>query len=745
MVGERPVLKNPALRLLVSAKTSKSENNGSSAMNEARKTRVSRHQKHLISNLQDLIEYYADLPSFAGKTIIWLRLHSDAAAPSHTPINILTTIDCTNLAPWRGGYLIEIDLPGLKKLLDRVKKPPKSILADISNILGAESFPEALKNEFNARAQALDAMDRDPDGYRWFLLSLAPYKNAESRNEIEQNFTRLASRLASSSRLLAAPDEISADVVSQEADGVSFETSLQALSFETAGSDPKRVVVGVKSTEELEKLILSGSIGRWEAISQPIGVSPGIGQEPDTPLPDIDNAPIVGVIDGGYHRNLYQYAVAWNEEKLVSDFDADTRHGNVITALVVDAAGWSSNLDIPNLPCRVGVVQAVPARGKLVSPPLTPNRIARYLAQAMARHPDTLVWNFSANIDRECDPFDVSELAHSLRQVARHFDRLLVISSGNKTGKDPERIAPPADCDSALVVAGRSHDMFGHVDGICPVSRNGFGPEVMFKPDLSWFSRQRILGGSEETGSSFSAPLVSRLAAHCFANLADPTPDLVRGLLLNAADLPAGKFCKHRGYGSPVRLPEPWNCPENTVILSWKADMLSGTEYLWPNIAIPPSMLNKNGKLAGRLRLIAIMDPTIQRLGDEYFSCRAEVSIGWRDAESNEWKSLLGVSKPETYEHIARKDEQKWQPVQFFEKKFTRKNVDVEQLSVKAQIYWRHKFMYNPEILQLREHPVTFVLSFESIDSRADTYNQFVQLMGTNVENLTTEINVEVQ
>lgn len=740
MVGERPVLKNPALRLLVSAKTSKSESGGSSELNEIRASRLLSYKERLLSQLNDLINRYDQLPTHAGKIILWLRLHDDAAAPSHTPINLLSTVDCTKLAPWRGGYLIETSLVGLKKLQERVQTAPKVVQADISNVISVESFPEALAKEFKKRQEEIETIDKDQDGYIWFLVALAPYKDTNSKKEVEENFLKLAS----SRRLLAAPEEISTELTTIDpASG----TLSQVLSFRESDSEPKRMVLGVKVPEDLEKLLLNGSIGRWETISQPVGVSPGTGQEPDKTLPDIDDAPIVGVVDGGYHRNFYQYAIAWDSEKLVSDFEADRQHGNVITALVVDADGWSSNLDIPHLPCRVGVVQAVPARNKRVSPPLTPNRIARHLAQAMADHPDTFVWNFSANIDREVHPFDVSELAHALRKVARHFNRLIVISSGNKVGKNAEKIAPPADCDSALVVAGRGHDLFGKIDpdALCPVSRNGFGPDVMFKPDLSWFSRHRIPGGSDETGSSFAAPLVSRLAAHCAANLNNPTPDLVKGLLLNVADLPAGKFCLHRGYGSPVRIPEPWNCPENSVILSWQANMTASTEYLWSNIAIPPSMRNKNGKFAGRLRLIALIDPTIQRLGDEYFSCRVATSIGWRDTETKKWKRLLGVDKPETYEHEARKDEQKWQPVQFFDKEFTRTSVDVDQLSVRAQIYWRHKFMYAPEILQLRKHPVNFVLSFEAKDSGADTYNQFVQLMGTNIENLTTEINIEVQ
>jgi len=44
-----------------------------------------------------------------------------------------------------------------------------------------------------------------------------------------------------------------------------------------------------------------------------------------------------------------------------------------------------------------------------------------------------------------------------------------------------------------------------------------------------------MLGGVTKPGSSYATPLVSSLAAHAFAALRDPTPDLVKALCINAA------------------------------------------------------------------------------------------------------------------------------------------------------------------------------------------------------------------
>src|SRR5260370_19163741 len=58
----------------------------------------------------------------------------------------------------------------------------------------------------------------------------------------------------------------------------------------------------------------------------------------------------------------------------------------------------------------------------------------------------------------------------------------------------------------------------------------------MLKPDVSWFSQVRMLGGVVGTGSSYPTTLVSSLAAHTYSNLREPSPDLVKALLINAAE-----------------------------------------------------------------------------------------------------------------------------------------------------------------------------------------------------------------
>ena len=351
------------------------------------------------------------------------------------------------------------------------------------------------------------------------------------------------------------------------------------------------------------------------------------------------------------------------------------------------------------------------------------------------------------NTDNETHELEVSELAHRLALISRRHNRLLVISSGNRAPDKPGRIAPPADCEAALVVAGRSQNVLGEVGGPCEISRTAFGPELMFKPDLSWFSTHRVIGGDVVRGSSFAAPLISRLAAYCFRRVRDPSPDLVRALVLNTADLGRGKFDERLGYGTPLLFPEPWNCPSNTAIMSWTRSMAAGQVYRWPDIAVPPSMM-RYGRLVGRVRLIAILDPIVERAGDEYFSTRIRTNLRHFHSTKRKWEGFLGTVKPDTYEHNARRNEQKWQPVQLVEKTYTERNgplLGSDRLQVDGQIYWRHQdFLYDPDYLRGRQHTVTFVLTLEAPTAH-HTYNEFRQLMGVQIDDLTTEIETQVQ
>jgi hypothetical protein len=425
---------------------------------------------------------------------------------------------------------------------------------------------------------------------------------------------------------------------------------------------------------------------------------------------------------------------------------AARQHGNRVASIVVDGHLWSNQLKLPQMYCRVGIVQAVPARDATFY--CEYSDLVRHIERAFIEHPDTHIWNFSANLDGECDAYNVSDLGHALSRIARRHNRLLVISAGNKDGKT-HRVSPPADCDAALVVGGRAHNHVGEVAGPCATSRVGLGPEGMLKPETSWFSEHRVLGGVIERGTSYATPLVARVAAHTWQNLSDPSPDMVRALLISACD--GDKYDHALGFGSPINPDEPWLCANNSAVFAWSADIVSRWRYYWTGIRIPPSMIQE-GRLVGRVKLVAVLDPVVQTTGHHYISTRIETGVQYQfSAPGRAMRNipLVGCKNPKEREDRARKDDHKWHPVRVYEKAFSASNgVPVSgtqpTLQVYARLYWRNAFQYTEEFMTTRPLRVNFVVRLESPSSTADTYDEFVRTMAENVQQATVTQDVEV-
>ena len=146
------------------------------------------------------------------------------------------------------------------------------------------------------------------------------------------------------------------------------------------------------------QLIASGVSHRIDPV-RPIRVAaPGEGTEPPPPAAPAD-APIVGVVDGGLHAASYSASEAWRAPPLVSNAQADRRHGNAITSLVVQGHAWNTNRLLPALTCRVGTVPGQ-CRTQLPTRASDERELIDYLAAVVRAHPETHVWNISANSGR---------------------------------------------------------------------------------------------------------------------------------------------------------------------------------------------------------------------------------------------------------------------------------------------------------------------------------------------------------
>jgi hypothetical protein len=324
--------------------------------------------------------------------------------------------------------------------------------------------------------------------------------------------------------------------------------------------------------------------------------------------------------------------------------------------------------------------------------------------------------------------------------LARKHNVLFVNSIGNSPG---EHAKAPADCEAALTIGGRLHTPDGMPGRSCTVSLSGPGPCGMLKPDVSHFSHVRALGGAVIAGSSFATALASPLAAHTMDRLREPDPDLVRALLIHSSDGHGHDIA--RGFGTPDAMQLPWECRPGTVTLQWKASLRDRASFYW-ELPIPPALL-KDGKLKGKGRLTAILNPhpmVDEFAGPNYFSARLNTAVQYPSGEK--FKNLLGsMDTDKVPELTARAIDHKWCPVRQHSKDFTRgRDVDGSMLRIYARTYTRDHYVYGLNSADQTPLDAVFVLSLSGIDERDDIYSQLREQLGAFVETSVVDTDIDI-
>jgi len=746
MAQPRDVVQNPLLRLKTRAVTDGVTGRSKDASKIIPSVYALR-RAHLIERLA----YFRAAPERLGAThgdrvMMWAKMDSDSQATSHTPHDLFSAdVQANMVAAWRDGYIVEFSISAFDLVASRVAQPGRDAQrCDIFRIEDLDLFANVLGTKGRVERSWSSAAE-DETGRRTFNVRLPGFFGAKARASVSQSFIQFAAE----DLVALSSSAVSAGLLGYDA-GERRPTWLPASRFgeelQALADSGAILPLGFRSPDTLAALIASGNIVRWEPVASLRSTLPGAGPEPETHLPSLEGEPIIGMIDGGYHSSRYQNAVAWSlTPVLVPDHLAARNHGNKVASLLIDAHLWSNQLVLPQLHCRIGVVQAVPDTG--VQAPFPDQEGLAHVERAFREHPETHVWNLSANFDRDCDDMEVSELGHGLSLLARRYDKLLIISAGNRS--DTSRVAPPADCEAALIVGGRAHDGAGQPAGPCEASRTGLGPEGMLKPEASWFSAHRVLGGGVETGTSYAAPLVSRLAAHTWQNLAHPSPDLVKALLLSSCDL--DRYTPEMGFGSPISPQLPWVCPDNAAIVAWTAEITALQRYYWAGVRVPRSLIH-DGRFVGRAKLVAILHPVLQMDGHHYMSTRLEAGIQYK-APNNSGKlvnrALVGPLNPNDREIDARVLDHKWDPVRVYSRRWTASNGprlmgEQPEVQVYARMFWRNQFMYDEAYIRGHTARVSFVVMLEADDPQAETYNEFRRIMAENVETALVSQDIEI-
>lgn len=432
---------------------------------------------------------------------------------------------------------------------------------------------------------------------------------------------------------------------------------------------------------------------------------------------------------------------------MVDDGSANLKHGNQVASLICQGHAWNNNRPLPNLDCTFISAKAICKDSAPKFP--THYQLIKYLELVAEKTKgESHVWNLSFNqITPSKSAEEISYLGHEISRLAREFNFLPVISIGNKSTTSPnERLCPPADCEAALTVSGRTFISDSEPLGpSCSVTLKGPAAAGMKKPDLSWYSKLRVIGGVVEKGTSFSTPLVSSLAAHAFHHLKEPTPDLVRALLINKSELDG--HSNTLGWGTPWDGNNlPWTCGDGTVTLAWTAKLRPGFSYYWDDIPIPPEMI-KDGKFVGTAALTAVLRPLVSdSVGENYFASRLQTSLQ-ATARSGSTVSLAGSMR----EHIekegaARTELAKWSPIRHHVKSHKGTGFQPGSVRLYSRIFTRDLYQFDlSHHSEVEEQEVAFVLTFKSEDPTAQIYDSLVQALKNDIESAVVdqEINIE--
>ena len=743
----RPVL-GPVLTLKKNP-LSKDPNAGGKNRESINQSRLQKQRGVLSKQIELIHETYQNQQTgrlHAGRLPLVVDMFDDKLAPSWKPQDLFSLANAQLIAPWPSGYLVEAEIDRLP-LLAKATRDSGNVATqvDIGNI---EAISEHSQNEV-FRDKATKRIWKSAikvDGGRLFHLAFMPFKDIDARNSVVDHLREL------SEENIFSPTDIRKREITlakhDDRNSSLAEGFRQYLRNDFGQTSYVRASIVVPNKTALRNLALSGSALRINPV-RPVSATtpPGSGKEPDPEVPaTTDNDPIVGLIDGGMTARRYETALAWRHKHYIEKVaEADTSHGNQVASLAVHGYAWNNHLQLPELNCRIGIAQAIAKRGHHAN--VAAEAFIIYLENLFRSHPEVKVWNLSFNEDICCEQDEMSQLGHDIATLARKHRILPVISAGNRRTDQPPRIFPPADCEAALTVAGRKHTAQGEPGEDCDISCTGPGPELLRKPEISWFSTLRTIGGSVSTATSWTAPIVSSLAAHTCHQLKNPDPDLVKALLINQCDL--AEHTNSRGWGSPQIEHLPWECPNHQVTLAWSSELRPGQEYYWEDIPIPESLI-KDGGLYGYGAMTAIVNPygLVSGAMTNYFSCRLETTVQYKNRQGRN-QSLLGsldISKEK--EEAARRDYDKWNPVRHHTRDFTKRSLSFsgQTMQVRARIYMRDNYQFNgySTNADIPWVPVAFVLTLKSANPKDPMYNEMLNSLGNFVENATIKQDIDI-
>lgn len=394
-----------------------------------------------------------------------------------------------------------------------------------------------------------------------------------------------------------------------------------------------------------------------------------------------------GVVKGS--RFLDASVRAW-EEPLGMPYDVD--HGTMVASRIIYGDSLRDQISAGTLKPDLKVLSvclfSVDAIGNKKPPEVTD--VLRVVRDTVQRwHSQIRVYNLSMNFVFPDDKIDssiaddaVHALAAELDHLSRKYDVVFVISTGNYPAKgqpnptspypryfeEPNtRICPPAEALLAVTVGSiASRDNQGSMSRSgqpSPFTRRGPGFFQFPKPDVvahggnfgqNWlpFEDLSTVGIGKDgaslsyaNGTSFAAPIISRLLAKVFEMLPTASASFARAMVIHFSDFPTGtseqdfekpeRYTQLYGSGAPDSFLVSHSTPHaQTYVYDGEIDY---RQILRIKFYVPTSLLLRKGKKLKLRATLAFAPETSKTLRTGYCKSHIRMAI-WKLDKDGELK-----------------------------------------------------------------------------------------------------------
>lgn len=311
------------------------------------------------------------------------------------------------------------------------------------------------------------------------------------------------------------------------------------------------------------------------------------------------------------------------------------------------------------------------------------------------------VINLSLGENIPIDNYNYSLSAYSIDALSREYDLLFIIASGNirnQLGTFPDehfnsphaRICAPAESVLGITVGSYAKysdpGSLSRVNQISPFSRRGPGVNAALKPELvhhggnlmsnyTPFARISASGLfhsgkhlATDNGTSFSAPIVSQIAARLFKYYTGKSANLIKALLIHFTDtidhhpvMGLGKQFQV-GFGAP-------NYELAVNALNHSASYLfegkvKNNEYKILKFHIPSLLASENPNSKLKVKVTVVCNPPMN-FRDPVNYIQSKVSVGLDKLDISSTKKRVSFSTDD-------RTDASWSPIQQIEKSFTR-------------------------------------------------------------------------